>query len=132
MGNFRGDIDRNEVELDLNKFVSLLQETYELKEKIRQLEVDGTANPWVKWLHFARTIDAYRIFPRLFITVYMWLLMHTSIWFMNLEAPTMEQAGLISVVVGAGAAWFGLYVHSGGGQSSSRALQSIDNKDVVG
>ena len=28
---------------------------------------------------------------------------------MNLEAPTMEQSGLISIVVGAGAAWFGLY-----------------------
>jgi len=31
---------------------------------------------------------------------------------MALEAPTMEQAGLVSVVVGAGAAWFGLYVNS--------------------
>jgi hypothetical protein len=28
---------------------------------------------------------------------------------MNLPAPTMEQSGLISIVVGAGAAWFGLY-----------------------
>jgi hypothetical protein len=28
---------------------------------------------------------------------------------MNLQAPTMEQSGLISIVVGAGAAWFGLY-----------------------
>jgi hypothetical protein len=28
---------------------------------------------------------------------------------MALEAPTFEQSGLISIVVGAGAAWFGLY-----------------------
>jgi hypothetical protein len=28
---------------------------------------------------------------------------------MSLEAPNMEQSGLVSVVVGAGAAWFGLY-----------------------
>jgi hypothetical protein len=28
---------------------------------------------------------------------------------MELDAPTFEQSGLISVVVGAGAAWFGLY-----------------------
>jgi len=28
---------------------------------------------------------------------------------MNLPTPTMEQSGLISIVVGAGAAWFGLY-----------------------
>jgi len=31
---------------------------------------------------------------------------------MGLDAPTMEQSGLISVVVGAGAAWFGLYTGS--------------------
>ena len=28
---------------------------------------------------------------------------------MNLAQPSMEQSGLISIVVGAGAAWFGLY-----------------------
>ena len=33
-------------------------------------------------------------------------------WFIDLEAPTMEQSGLISILVGAGAAWFGLYVNS--------------------
>ena len=32
---------------------------------------------------------------------------------MNLDNPTLEQSGLISIVVGAGAAWFGLYVGSG-------------------
>ena len=30
---------------------------------------------------------------------------------MALEAPNNAQAGLVSVVVGAGAAWFGLYVN---------------------
>lgn len=34
-------------------------------------------------------------------------------WFMTLEEPNMAQAGLVSVVTGAGAAWFGLYVNSG-------------------
>lgn len=33
-------------------------------------------------------------------------------WFQALPSPTMEQAGLVSVIVGAGAAWFGLYVNS--------------------
>jgi hypothetical protein len=28
---------------------------------------------------------------------------------MALNAPSMEQSGLVSIVVGAGAAWFGLY-----------------------
>jgi len=31
-------------------------------------------------------------------------------WFMLLEAPTNAQAGFVSTIVGAGAAWFGLYV----------------------
>jgi hypothetical protein len=34
-------------------------------------------------------------------------------WFMALPDPNNAQAGLVSVVVGAGAAWFGLYVNSG-------------------
>jgi hypothetical protein len=57
----------------------------------------------------ARAVDAWRIFPRLFLTVYIVLLYKCVIWYMNLPAPTMEQSGLISIVVGAGAAWFGLY-----------------------
>ena len=32
-------------------------------------------------------------------------------WFMALENPNNAQAGFVSVVVGAGAAWFGLYVN---------------------
>tara|TARA_B100000941_G_scaffold145788_1_gene103476 strand:- start:531 stop:671 length:141 start_codon:yes stop_codon:yes gene_type:complete len=40
-------------------------------------------------------------------------------WFINLEAPTMEQSGLISILVGAGAAWFGLYVNSAAKEHST-------------
>jgi len=47
----------------------------------------------------------------------MYLLYYTTFWFMGLEDPTMQQSGLISVVVGAGAAWFGLYTNS---KSSSK------------
>ena len=32
---------------------------------------------------------------------------------MALEAPNMAQSGFVSVIVGAGAAWFGLYFNSG-------------------
>ena len=31
---------------------------------------------------------------------------------MELPEPSMEQSGLISILVGAGAAWFGLYTNS--------------------
>ena len=37
----------------------------------------------------------------------------TTIWFTTLPDPNTAQAGLISVVVGAGAAWFGLYAGTG-------------------
>ena len=81
------------------------------------LEVDTSVkdlgpNPYAKVIHMARAVDAWRIFPRLFLTVYIILLYRTVMWYMELDAPSMEQSGLISVVVGAGAAWFGLYTGS--------------------
>lgn len=82
------------------------------------LEVDTSVkdlgpNPFVKVIHLARAVDAWRIFPRIFISVYIYLLYAVVSWFMMLENPTMEQSGLVSIIVGAGAAWFGLYVGSG-------------------
>ena len=38
MNGFSGDMDRNEVEIDLNKFMELLQEKSQLKDRIRELE----------------------------------------------------------------------------------------------
>ena len=35
---FGCDMDRNEVEIDLNKFMELLQEQSKLKDRIRELE----------------------------------------------------------------------------------------------
>jgi len=71
--------------------------------------VDSSKNKYQSWIDMAKAVDAWRIFPRLFLTVYIILLYKCVIWYMNLLAPTMEQSGLISIVVGAGAAWFGLY-----------------------
>ena len=87
----------------------------EVSKKVAvELEVDTSVkdlgpNPYAKLKHMARAVDAWRIFPRIFLTVYIVLLYKCVIWYMNLQAPTMEQSGLISIVVGAGAAWFGLY-----------------------
>ena len=58
----------------------------------------------------ARAVDAWRIFPRLFLTVYIILLYKCVIWYMNLSAPTMEQSGLISIVVGAGGHYGLVYI----------------------
>ncbi len=82
-----------------------------------ELEVDTSSkdlgpNPYARLIHLARAVDSWRIFPRVFITTYIILLYKCVILYMNLEAPTLEQSGLISIVVGAGAAWFGLYTGS--------------------
>ena len=71
--------------------------------------VDSSKNQYQSWIDMARAIDAWRIFPRVFISTYIFLLYKVVIWYMELPNPTMEQSGLVSIVVGAGAAWFGLY-----------------------
>jgi len=58
------------------------------------------------------TLDAWRIIPRLLILFYMVAFYNATQWFMLLEDPSNAQAGFISTIVGAGAAWFGLYVGS--------------------
>ena len=71
--------------------------------------VDSSKNKYQGLIDLAKAVDSWRIFPRIFISTYIFLLYKVTIWFMNLEAPTFEQSGLVSIVVGAGAAWFGLY-----------------------
>ena len=34
----------------------------------------------------------------------------TCDWFMSLPDPTNAQSAFVSIIVGAGAAWFGLYI----------------------
>ena len=114
---FQGDMSRNEVEIDLNKFMELLQEASVLKERIRELEDQETKNPWQKLIFMAQAVDSWRIFPRAFLSVYIFLLYYATMWFMDLPAPTLEQSGLISVIVGAGAAWFGLYAGTSKGKT---------------
>jgi hypothetical protein len=106
------DMSRNEVEIDLSKFMDLLAEQSKLKDRIRELEGGVEINPWQKWIHMARAVDSWRIWPRAFLSVYIFLIYFVVMWFIDLPAPTMEQSGLISILVGAGAAWFGLYVNS--------------------
>ena len=107
---FAGDMSRNEVEIDLNKFMSMVSEIGELKAKIMEMEMAlEPENPWQKYIWFSNMVDAWRIFPRAFLSIYMFLLYYCTIWFMELPEPTLEQSGLVSIIVGAGAAWFGLY-----------------------
>jgi hypothetical protein len=123
-GRFRGDMDRNEVEMDLKKFMAMVEEIGALKDKIRELEDDKNVNPHQKWIHLARAVDSWRIFPRVFLSVYIFLLYYSTMWFMALDEPSLEQSGLISIIVGAGAAWFGLYA---GTSNSSKGFKGEDN-----
>ena len=117
-GQFSGDMDRNEVEMDLNKFMDMMREISDLKDKIRELEDVSNVNPHQRWIHLAQAVDSWRIFPRVFLSVYIFLLYYSTMWFMALENPSLEQSGLISIIVGAGAAWFGLYAGTSGSSKS--------------
>ena len=49
-----------------------------IKKKL-ELDIDVTPrneadNPFAKWVHLAKTVDAWRIFPRIFVSVYIILL----------------------------------------------------------
>ena len=55
-------------------------------------------------------LTSWRIFPRLLITLYGFAFYRTTEWFMALPDPTNAQSAFVSVIVGAVAAWFGLYV----------------------
>ena len=111
---FQGDFNRDQVEVSLDKFIEVLNELNQLKLQIREKELQEQSNKFRKGIALARMIDRWRIFPRIFISVYLYLLYQSSMWFMALENPTTDQFGLVSVIIGAGAAWFGLYVRSKG------------------
>ena len=60
-----------------------------------------------KW---ARTIDILKILPSALILMLVYLTYTAIFWFMGLEYPTLEQSALVSVVTGAQAAAFGLFL----------------------
>ena len=98
-----------------------------IKKKL-ELDIDVTPNnlslnPFQKWVHLAKTIDAWRIFPRVFVSVYIVLLYKVVTWFMDISEPNLEQAGLVSVVVGAMAAVFGIYAGTSG---KSKKFKGVD------
>ena len=55
-------------------------------------------------------MDQFRLIPRLIMIAYIYAFYSATTWFMALADPTNAQAAFISTIVGAGAAFFGLYV----------------------
>ena len=87
-----------------------------LELEIDTSTVDSSKNRYQGLIDLAKAVDQWRIFPRVFITTYIYLLYKVTIWFMDLADTTMAQSGLVSIVVGAGAAWFGLYAGTSKGK----------------
>lgn len=56
-------------------------------------------------------LDAWRVIPRMLILTYMICFYLVITWFMDLPDPNNAQAAFTSTMIGAGAAWFGLYVN---------------------
>ena len=102
-----------------------MREQRKEKEMASKLDLDGDGKV-SKWELFPYWFDKLRVFPRIFITVYIYIFWECANWFMLLPDPNNAQAGLVSVVVGAGAAWFGLYVNSS--KSSVKITSDTETK----
>lgn len=68
----------------------------------------------VEWSRKAKEVLAnLRVFPRALIILYAVIFWFVTNWFMGLTEPTSQHAAFVSTIVGAAAAFFGLYVNSG-------------------
>lgn len=90
------------------------------------------------WWNAPEYFSRWRLFPRAFISMYIYLLYDVVQWFMSLPDPNTQQAGLVSVLVGSGAAWFGLYVNSSSTKfesvevrSGNTTIKSVDSRDTA-
>ena len=60
-----------------------------LELEIDTSTVDSSKNRYQGLIDLAKAVDQWRIFPRVFITTYIYLLYKVTIWFMDLADPTM-------------------------------------------
>ena len=79
----------------------------------------------MKHMELAELIDAYRIFPRLFFGVYLFLLVYSGIWAMALPVISTTQAGLFGGILTAGAVWWKFYVDTGRNWNEYERINTI-------
>ena len=97
---------------DDNK-VLVTEKSYEInKSEFLDLNHLNMEDSW--YYRAAHFLDTMRLIPRLLMICYGYVFWHTTQWFMAHPDPTNAQAAFVSTIVGAGAAWFGLYVNSTG------------------
>jgi len=61
----------------------------------------------------AAKFDEWRMIPRILIFGYGVFAIYVGFWFMGLEQPVASQSAFVSIIWGASAGWFGLYVNTG-------------------
>ena len=83
-------------------------EEYELAQSDLVPDSGEDAPTWYN--KTAGLLDKFRVIPRMVMLAYIYAFYKSVTWFMILSDPTNAQAMFISTIVGAGAAFFGLYV----------------------
>ena len=92
--------------------ILITEKIYEV-DKTDFLTIQGFDESKTWYNKTSGVMDSLRLIPRLLMICYGIIFWISTQWFMNLPVPTNAQAAFISTIVGAGAAWFGLYVGSG-------------------
>jgi hypothetical protein len=72
------------------------------------------------------TLDKWRAWPRLIITLYGIAFFRTTEWFMALPDPNNAQSAFVSIVVGAGAGFFGIYINGKPTHHTARTDVELD------
>ena len=98
---------------DKDTQVLVTEKTYEV-DKSDFLVIQGFDQSKTWYNKTAGFMDTLRLIPRLLMVCYGGIFWISTQWFMNLPDPSNAQAAFISTIVGAGAAFFGLYVGKAG------------------
>jgi len=106
---------------DIDKLYAMTDDKVKVTETTKEYElsvsdlVPDTGEDDSTWYNkVANILDRFRIVPRLIMLAYIYAFYQSTMWFMALPDPTNAQAAFISTIVGAGAAFFGLYVGKSG------------------
>ena len=94
--------------------VKVLETSKEYEMLVSDLVPDHGDEALTWYNQTAGLLDKFRVIPRLIMLAYIYAFFQSTVWFMSLSDPTNAQAAFISTIVGAGAAFFGLYVGKSG------------------
>ena len=71
-----------------------IKKKIELEIEVDTVHSERSINPYQKWIHLARAVDAWRIFPRMFLSVYIFLLYYRFlILFENRFCISFDKSG---------------------------------------